>query len=120
VATRGLGEAVGDGLLEQVNVFIVGAVETFFAHEAPEPLNQIEIGRIGRQKEQLDAQLAGSLHYQSTALIAGIVHQQGHRRGETEGGDLLEQVAHTAGVDGALIGHASRAHESWHAKPPAH
>ncbi len=80
MATHGLGEAVYDRLLEQVKVFIVGAVETFFAHEAPESLNQIEIGRLGGQKEQLDAPLAGSLHYQPTALIACIVQHQGNRR----------------------------------------
>ena len=48
-------QTLGDRLLERLKVFIVFAVETFFAHEAPQALNQIEIGRIGWQKEQFDA-----------------------------------------------------------------
>ena len=43
-------------MLEGVKVLIGGAVEAFFTHEAPQALNQIEIGRIRRQKQQFDAQ----------------------------------------------------------------
>ena len=74
MATRCFGQTLGDGLLEQVKVLIVLAVETFFAHETPQTLYQIEIGRIGWQKEQLDAQLRGSLEDEPTALIARIIH----------------------------------------------
>jgi hypothetical protein len=107
VAARRFCQTLGDGLLERFKVFIVGVVETFFAHETPEPLNQIEIGRIGGQKEELDAQLAGPLEHEPAALIARIVQHQGNRGAEAKDGDLLEQFAHADGVDVALIGHGN-------------
>ena len=48
-------QTVSDRVLEQGKVLIVVAVETFFAHEAPQALNQI--GRIRWQKQQFQAQL---------------------------------------------------------------
>ena len=100
-------QTVSDRLLEQGKVLIVVAVETFFAHETPQALNQIEIGGIRWQKEQFEAQLRGLLEHKPTALIAGIIHHHGNRGLQTEGGDLLEQFAYADGIDVAVIGHGN-------------
>ena len=95
-------------MLEGVKVLIVGAVEAFFPHEAPQALNQIEIGRIRRQKQQFDAQPRCRLEHEPTALIASIIHHHGNRGGETKQSDLLEQFAHAGGIDVAVIGHRNQ------------
>jgi hypothetical protein len=94
-------------LLEQVKVLIVVTVETFFAHEAPQALNEIEIGGIGRQKEHLDVQLRGPLKHETAALIASVIHHQGNGCLQTQGGDLLKEFTHTSRVDVAVIGHGN-------------
>ncbi len=97
----------GDGLLEGVKVLIVGAVEAFFSDEFPQAFNQIEIGGVSRQKQEFNPQSSRLLHHEPTALIARIIHHHGHRGGEAQGGDLLEQFAHAGGIDVAVIGHGN-------------
>src|SRR5437588_4076897 len=78
VAARRFRQTLRESLLERFKVLIVFAVETFFAYEAPQALNQIEVGRRGRQKEQFDAQLLGPLEHEPTALITSIIHHHGN------------------------------------------
>lgn len=91
--------------LEQLKVFIIGRREAFFSDEFPQAFNQIEIGGVGRQEEDFDQEGSSPLQHEPTVVIAGIIHHQGHRGGEAEGGDLFEQFAHTGGVDVAVVGH---------------
>lgn len=56
---------------------VVGGAGGVLAQKLPEALNQVEIGRIGREKEQCNAQLGGQRLDDLGALIAGIVqHDQ--------------------------------------------
>ncbi len=47
VTAHRFGQTLADGLLEWFKVLIVVAVETFFAHKAPQAFNQIERGEYG-------------------------------------------------------------------------
>ena len=105
VAARRFPQTLSDGPLEQFEVLIIVTVETFLAHETPQALNQIEVGRIGRQKEEFDAQLLGSLEHEPTALIASIIHHHGNGGLQAKESDLLEQFAHAGRIDVAVIGH---------------
>ncbi len=46
-------------------------------NKSPQSFNQIEIGRIGRQKQQLNAEPGGLLQDKGIALIAGVVQHDG-------------------------------------------
>lgn len=52
----------------------------------PEPFNQVEIGRVSRQKTQLNLQAGGSGLDQSTFLITRIVQEQGDGNIQIKGG----------------------------------
>jgi len=68
-----LPQAVFDVRLEGVESFIVFAVQRLAFNELPETLNQIQIWRIGRQEEKVDAQRCRQILNEPTVLIAGIV-----------------------------------------------
>ena len=75
---------------EQLKVLVIFRIETLFSDEFPQAFNQIEIGRVGRQKENFDPQ-SGSLGlHEPTALIPRIVHHHGDGYLQAELSDLLE------------------------------
>src|SRR5258708_4076711 len=43
-------EASGNSRLETGKVSVVMGIQTLFAHKLPQTFNQVEVGRIGRQK----------------------------------------------------------------------
>jgi hypothetical protein len=96
------------GLLEGVKVLIVGAGEAFFSDEFPQALDQIEIGGVSRQKQELNAKSSRLLHHEPTALRARIIHHHGDRSAQTQGSELVEPFAHAAGIDVAVIGHGNQ------------
>jgi len=59
----------GQGLLETIELRIVFGIQTLFAHKPPKTLNQIQVRRMGRQKQQFDAQSGGMLQHQFAFLI---------------------------------------------------
>lgn len=95
-------------MLEQCKVLIVCGIQTFLFHEFPEPLNQIEIGRVGRKKEEFDIQIPGFLHHQATVLVASIIHHECDWSLQAQQGDLLQERAHAERIDVALIGHGDK------------
>jgi len=48
-------------LFEEREVLIVFIIKTFFTDKFPEPFNQIEIGRISREKENFNIQTGSDL-----------------------------------------------------------
>lgn len=90
MAGVGLGEARRDGLLEEGEVLVIGRVQTFLFDEFPKPLDEIEIGGIGRQVQHLDAERFGQIHDQPTFLIAGIIENERDRNGQSAGGDTAQ------------------------------
>ncbi len=53
---------------------VVAGIQTFFAYKAPEPLDQVEVRRIGWEIEQLDTQCCGIVLHEYTALVAYIIY----------------------------------------------
>lgn len=58
-------------------IWVVPRVKTFVAQKPPIPLNQIELRRVGWQKEQLHPQVGGKALYKGTFLVPGIVQNDG-------------------------------------------
>lgn len=91
-----------DGLAEFKEGSIVAAVERLLFDELPQPLDQVQIGRIRRQKLQADVQALGQIHHQGAMLIAGVVQHHGDRPLQPQHRDFAEQGAHGFGGDGGL------------------
>src|SRR2546428_11299155 len=72
-----LGEAVPNGVLKGCAIRIVLRVEPFLFDKLPQSLNQIKSRGIGVHVEQCDAQGCGQGLAERTALIAGIVQDNG-------------------------------------------
>ncbi len=56
-----LRQTVRDSVFEEGEVLIVFIIETFFANKFPEPFDQIEIGGVRREKEDLNVQASSNL-----------------------------------------------------------
>ena len=50
----GLAQTVKNGCFECGEIAVVFGIQTLFLDKLPEPLNQIEVGRVGRQKTEFD------------------------------------------------------------------
>ena len=63
----------------------------WFLNKFPEPLDQVEIRRIGRQKTEFDVQTGRGGHDQGASLIAGIVQKNGDRYSQVEPRQLTQK-----------------------------
>jgi len=87
----GLRQALNNGGFECREVGVIGGVEALLFNELPQSLNQVQVGRIGRKKTQLDLQACRERHHLGTALVAGIVQDDGERDPEIEGGQVPQE-----------------------------
>ena len=70
---------------------IIASVQAAFFDQLPEPFDQVELGRIRREKQQLDLESSGGVLDQPTALIAGVVQNDGDRNRQGQLGQLAQQ-----------------------------
>ena len=94
-----------ESLLEQLKVLVIFGIQTLFSDKFPQALNQIEIGGVGRQKEDFYAEMSRPLEHKPTVLIASIIHHQGNRPLQPQQSNLLQQFADTGRGDVAVVGH---------------
>ena len=98
-------QTVLESVLEQLKVLVIFGIQALLFDKLPYALNQIEVGRVGRQKEEFYPQMSSPLDHQPTVLIASSIHHHGHRPWQPKQGQFLQQVAHTARGDVAVVGH---------------
>ena len=60
-ASAQIGDTGIDAIPEGVEFVIVGAVQYLLFDESPQPFDQIQVGRIGRQVKEFDAQYSVNL-----------------------------------------------------------
>ena len=53
----GLGQTVGNGLLEVVEVSVIRGIQTGLLDELPQALDQIQVGRVRRQVQEFDLEM---------------------------------------------------------------
>ena len=70
-----MAQTFDNGGFEGSEVGVVPGVQALFLDELPQPLNQVEIRRVGRQETQFDVQAGRGCPHQGTVLIAGIVQE---------------------------------------------
>ena len=97
-----------DAFLELLEVLVVFSSETFGFHEFPHPLNQVQVRRIRRQKQQFDAQRLRFLLHQCTTLVTGIVHDQCHGRAGMLVRQRLQEFTNRQRIDVGGIHHRSQ------------
>ena len=65
-----------DGLAKLGVGIVVNGMEHFFSQEAPEPLNQIQVGGIGRQEYKFNALANCPILQPGAAIVACIIAHQ--------------------------------------------
>ena len=83
---------------------VIMGVQAAFFHQLPEPFDQVELRRIRREKQQFDLQGGGGVLHQPTALIAGVVQNDGDRNGQGQLRQLAQQLTDTGAIDVGLGG----------------
>jgi hypothetical protein len=84
-------EIAGDRRTEQVEVGLALVVEDLVLDELPQPFDEIEVGRIRGQEDQLDAEAFSSPQYHSATLVACIIENDHKMALVVADGKLLEQ-----------------------------
>ena len=69
-------QAPANRCLEGPKIGVVPGVQTLLLGELPQPFNEVQIGRVCGEVQQLDIQFGGQAQDQGTFLIAGIVQHQ--------------------------------------------
>ena len=75
----GLGQTVGNGLLEVVEVSVIRGIQTGLLDKLPQTLDQIQVGRVRRQVQEFDLERGGQGRDERTFLVAGVIQDQGNR-----------------------------------------
>lgn len=99
----GLGEARGDGLLEEGKVVVVGGIQAGFFDELPKAFDQIEVWRIRGEKQQLDAKRPSQIQDHAALLITRIVEDERNRNGQSQSHDPTQQLANAVSVDVSVV-----------------
>lgn len=81
-------------------------IEDFLLDEFPQPFDQVEIGGIRGQEEQLNVKLLSSLQHEAAPLVAGIIQNDNNLAVIVANCRLLEQSTNGRGVHiGCLSDH---------------
>ena len=91
----GILNTICKGLFETIKLWVILGIQTLFACKTPKPLNQIQVRRIGWQKQKFDVPTVGMLKHQFAFLITGIVQHNSNRLTCIFGGDFREQKRQT-------------------------
>ena len=107
-ASTQIGDTGVDAILEGVEVVIVGAVQYLLFDESPQPFDQIQVGRIGRQVKEFDAWFVGFVGNRLAFLVSGVVQHQSDRVASARIGigicNFVEELAKHPLVDIGVVG----------------
>ena len=83
---------------------VIMGMQAAFFHQLPEPFDQVELRRIRWEKQQFDLQGGGGVLHQPTALIAGVVQNDGDRNRQGQLRQLAQQLTDAGAMDVGLGG----------------
>ena len=86
----GLRQTVGNGLLEVLKVSVIRRIQTGLLDKLPQPLNQIQVGRVRWQVQEFNLERGGQGRDQLTFLVAGVIQDQGNRHPQVQFGELTQ------------------------------
>ncbi len=87
---RGGVHAGGDGLAKLRKCFVIVGIQALGFDEFPQTFNQVEIRRIGGEKEELNVELGRLFQDEGVALIADIIQDDGNGKMAKLFGHLLQ------------------------------
>lgn len=87
---------------------VIDRIETFLFDKFPQTLNQIEVGRIGGQEEEFEAQVSGQILDKLAMLVTGIVQYDSNRQVRAGSSQLTQQSGNGVGIDGIGVGHSEQ------------
>src|SRR3990167_2211324 len=93
-----------NGASEAAKLGVILGIKALLFDEFPKALDQIQIGRIGRQKKQLDLEFLSKLLDEPRSLITRIIQNQRDRHLEIKAGNFPEKIADALGRDIRVIG----------------
>lgn len=97
-------QAGRDGVFEDREILVVDRVQALLFDEFPQSLNEIEVGGIGRQIQQFDAEGCGQIKHQMTLLVARIVEDECDRDIQAQRRNPAQQFANAVGIDVGVVG----------------
>lgn len=86
-------------------MLIILVIEAFLLHKLPQSLDQIKIGRVRWEEENLNIQTGSNLGNVFTSLISSIIHDECDRNFETKSSNFFKKLSNTYRVNIAIIGH---------------
>ena len=92
---------LGEGLL----AFKASGCQALLLDELPYALDQVQVGGVTGQEQQLHLQGARQRLHHRAGLLARVVQHQGDRAAQARGRDLPQPRADRLGVDGGMAGH---------------
>ena len=102
-------EAVLNGGHELLGSGVVFAVEANLIDKLPQPLNEVEVGRVTRQEQQLDVPCLGVVDDPPAMLVRGVVeHQRDGTHRAVQGPEFVQQLADRLSVDERPVGQADQ------------
>jgi hypothetical protein len=101
-----LRQALGEGGFEGCEVGIVGGIQALLFDELPQPLNQVEVRGIGRQKTDLKVEAGGEGDNLRTALRASLGEHHRQRNPELARGYLSQERTDLGGSNGGVVGNS--------------
>ena len=99
----GLRQAGGNGLFEVVKVSVIRRIQTGLLDKLPQPLNQIQVGRVRWQVQEFKLERGGHGRDQLTFLVAGVIQDQGNGHPQGQGSQVAKQLTHRVGGDVGVI-----------------
>ncbi len=100
-------DAFVDRRAKQIETFVKTVVQAFLRDELPVTLDQVQVRRITRTKNQLDAELPGEFLNEKAVLISRIVKNDLDLSPGMKKTDLPKKVANAQGIDANRIRHAN-------------
>ena len=101
---RRVGQARGDRIAKLGKLLVIVGAEALRFDECPETFDEIQIGRVGRQKEQGGPEGGGFVPYEGIAVIGRVIQDHGEGKSLKFLMDHGEQCGHRSGVEVAGVG----------------
>lgn len=93
MTTSGFRQTGSNSLFESLKVSIISRIEAFLFHELPQPFDQIEIGGVRWEKEDLNIQTSGNVKDILASLIPSVIHNKGDRVLQTKCSNFFKQLS---------------------------
>lgn len=103
-------QAIQNALFIRREVTVVTGIQTSLPHEFPQTFDQVEVRRIRRKENNLNAQRLRFRFHQFATLVSGVVHDHLHRNASIRMSlpDFTQQLANRVRIDISFVDHCQQ------------